>query len=353
MLRGQPGDRNAGARSRSAGYGSPDRSLPRRASEPTASSARIGRASGARPTRNRCAGPRHGRRVARGGECPRDRCRRRDPPRREHVAPPPAGARRRRRDPRLLPRPFRSEPLHALPRLPLARPRRRRAGARVGLGGARGASRVDRRGRHRAGRRARELRAPARPLPRRGGVRGRGHPPAPRGRHASRRAARRARRPSRDRALRRARPAREPADARRLRGARVRADPRAFRRRGRGHVPDPAHGAVRGARRRARPRRGDGVAAAVLRAAERGRDRCFAAPRDDRRRALPEHPRRRLRRRGLSREPRRGLGCRGPRLSVGRRDPRSGRPGRHLRPGGRRDRGGGAGARPRCHGPSS
>ena len=117
-----------------------------------------------------------GRRIARGGECPRDRRRRRHPPRREHVAPAPAGARRRRRDPRLLPRPLRSEPLPALPRLPLARPRRRRAGARVGLGGARRASRVDRRGRHRAGRRARELRAAARPVPRRGGVRGRGRP---------------------------------------------------------------------------------------------------------------------------------------------------------------------------------
>ena len=57
------------------------------------------------------------------------------------------------------------------------------------------------------------------------------------------------------------------------------------------------------ARRGARPRRRRRLAAAVLRAGERRRDRRVAAARLDRRRALPQHARRRLRRRRLSRQP--------------------------------------------------
>ena len=60
-----------------------------------------------------------GRRVARAGECPRDRCRRRHPPRREHAAPAPAGAATTpTRCSTFFARALRAEPLPALPRLP-------------------------------------------------------------------------------------------------------------------------------------------------------------------------------------------------------------------------------------------
>ena len=50
------------------------------------------------------------------------------------------------------------------------------------------------------------------------------------------------------------------------------------------------------------------------------------APRLDRRRAVPQHPRRRLRRRRLPGQPRRRAGGRRPRLRLDRGDPRPGRP---------------------------
>ena len=57
------------------------------------------------------------------------------------------------------------------------------------------------------------------------------------------------------------------------------------------------------ARRRPRPRGGCRIAPTLLRAAERRRHRRLQAAGLDRRRALPQHPRRRLRRRRLPREP--------------------------------------------------
>ncbi len=198
-----------------------------------------------------------------------------------------------------------------------------------------------------ARRRARELHAPARSLGRRERVRRGGRVPAPRSRNAPRRAAGRARRAPRDRAVRRARAAGQPQDARRLRGARLRAHAGARGRRGRDHVPDRAHRAIRGASRGTRPRRGDGLAPPVLRAAERRGDRRLAAAWDDRRRAVPERHRSRLRGCGIPGQPRRRLRRGRPRLSLGGRDPRPGRRGGDLRAGGERDRGGRAGARPR------
>ena len=83
-------------------------------------------------------------------------------------------------------------------------------------------------------------------------------------------------------------------------------------------------------RRRARPHRRRGLAAAVLRAGERRRRRRVAAARHDRRRALPERPRGRLRGRRVPGQPRRRAGRRRARLRVGRGDPRPGRPGGDL-----------------------
>ena len=88
--------------------------------------------------------------------------------------------------------------------------------------------------------------------------------------------AQRARRP-RHRGVHRRGPAREPGHALRLREHRLRADPHARRRRRRGQVPDRGHRGLPGARRRARPRRGDRVAAPVLRAEDRGRRRRLGA----------------------------------------------------------------------------
>ena len=177
-----------------------------------------------------------------------------------------------------------------------------------------------------------ELRAPARP--RRGGgrVRGRRRAAGPRHRHAPARAARRARRarPGSSASSPRCCPttapmlgvfeaagfelAREPS-----RAARSRSSSRSRRRE-----------RYLRARRRARPRRRDGLAAAVLRAASVAV--IGASPRRglDRRRALPQHPRRRLRRRRLPGQPRRRAGRGRARLPLDRRDPRAGRPRGHL-----------------------
>ena len=115
----------------------------------------------------------------------------------------------------------------------------------------------------------------------------------------------RARGCGRDRAVRRRGAARQPSHAGCLREGRVRADARARGRGGGGAVPDRADGALRGARRRAGPPRRRLLAAAVLRACERGRDRSVSAARLDRRRAVPQRARGRLRRRRVPREPRR------------------------------------------------
>ena len=88
----------------------------------------------------------------------------------------------------------------------------------------------------------------------------------------------------------------------------------ARRRRGRGALPDRADRAVPRTRRGARPRRRRRVAAAVLRAGDRRGHRRVEAARLDRRRAVPQHPRRRLRRRRVSRQPRRRGGRRRARL---------------------------------------
>ena len=170
---------------------------------------------------------RHDATASGAGECSRGRRRRRDPAGRKHASSASARTRGRGGDPRLLPCAFRAEPLHALPRLPVARAAGRRAGARLGLGRAGRAARLARGGRERARRCARQLRAPARPDCGRGRVRRRGRVPAARRRHAPRGAARRAGGPARDRAVRRRGAARQPEDARRLRGARLRADARA------------------------------------------------------------------------------------------------------------------------------
>ena len=112
--------------------------------------------------------------------------------------------------------------------------------ARAGLAGARRAARRARRRGGRAGRRRRQLRSPARPEARRGGLRRRRRASGPRHRHASARAAGRARGRGRNRALRRLRAAGQPCHAGRLRGGRLRADARARERRARGAVPDRA-----------------------------------------------------------------------------------------------------------------
>ncbi len=81
------------------------------------------------------------------------------------------------------------------------------------------------------------------------------------------------------------------------------------------------------------------------------RARRLVAPRLDRRRALPQHPRRRLPRRRLSGEPEGRAGRRRPRLLERRRHPRRGRAGRALPPRRARDPGlrrGARGRRPRA-----
>ena len=77
------------------------------------------------------------------------------------------------------------------------------------------------------------------------------------------------------------------------------------RRRGRGSLRDCPDGDVPGAGRGTRPRRRRRLAAAVLRAGERGRDRRVAPARLDRRRALSQRARGRLRGRRLPGQPRR------------------------------------------------
>ena len=185
-------------------------------------------------------------------------------------------------------------------------PQARRAAPRPGLGRARRAARHARRGRHGARGRRRELRAPARSERRRGRLRRGRCVPASRRRDAARRAARRAGGPARASSASSRRCCRTTGDmlgvfealgfelTRELAGGEIEIT-----------FPIARTERYRGARRRARPRRGDRLAAAVLRAAQRRRDRRVASPRHDRRRAVPEHPRGRLRRSCLSGEPRR------------------------------------------------
>ena len=139
-------------------------------------------------------------------------------------------------------------------------------------------------------------------------------------------AARRGR--GRDRALRRRGACRDNRhDARRLRGGRLRARaraPRAARWRCSSRSRRPTSTRARVAERD--HGRGHRLAPAVLRAAERRRDRRFQAPRLDRRRALPQHPRRRLHGRRVPGQPRRRAGRGRARLHLGRGAPRDGRP---------------------------
>ena len=132
-------------------------------------------------------------------------------------------------------------------------------------------------------------------------------------------------------ALRRGGARRERRNARRLRRRRLRGRAQARGRRGRAPLPDrrdrePAH-----AGRRAGPRRRHRVAAAVLRAAQRRRDRRLGARRLDRRRPLPQHRPRRLRGRGVSGEQQRHPGAGRARLPLDRRDRGADRARRHLR----------------------
>ena len=82
--------------------------------------------------------------------------------------------------------------------------------------------------------------------------------------------------------------------------------------------------------RRARPRRRRGVARPLLLAADGRRRRRLDATRLDRRRALPQHSRRRLRRDRLPRQPQGGLGRGREGVPVDRGHPRRRRPGRLL-----------------------
>ena len=77
--------------------------------------------------------------------------------------------------------------------------------------------------------------------------------------------------------------------------------------------------------RRARPRGGCRLTRAVLPAPERGSHRRLQAPRIDRRRAVPQHPRRRLRGCRISRQSRRRACGRRARLRLDRGDPGRGR----------------------------
>ena len=178
--------------------------------------------------------------------------------------------------------------------------------ARSGLDRPRRAHRrARRRDGRRAHRRARGVRAPPRP-----GSRPRSRSPSPtssraRARHAAARAARSARG---DAGIERFVAEVLPENAAMLavfRDAGFEVVAHARGRRGRGAVPDRADRALPRARRRARPRRRRRVAPSVLRARFGRRDRRLEAPRLDRRRALPQHPRGGLRRRRVSGQPRR------------------------------------------------
>ena len=194
----------------------------------------------------------------------------------------------------------------------------------------------------RAGGRARQLRASARPCARGGRVRGRGRPPGSGSGHPPARAAGGHGRRRGHRDVRRRGHAGERADAARLRRRRVRRLPPARGRDDRGAARDRADGGIPCGGRRARPRRRRRVAGAVLRTADRGRRRRVDPQRFDRRRALPQHPGLELRRDRLPRQPEGRLGGRCPGVSVGRRHPRLRRPGRLLRSGrARSGRGGG------------
>ena len=95
-------------------------------------------------------------------------------------------------------------------------------------------------------------------------------------------------------------------------------------------LPDRVDGDVPRARRRARPRGGRRVAPPVLRAAHRRRDRGLAETRLDRRRALPERLGADFRGAAYPVNRDGGAGGGRARLHVRGRDPRHGRPGRHL-----------------------
>ena len=170
----------------------------------------------------------------------------------------------------------------------------------------------------RAHRRARELRAAARPGDGRGRLRRRRRGAGPRHRHAAARAARRARRRQRHPTLRR----RGACAENRAMLARLRATPasssRASSSSGEVELRFPI-APTEAFRERVEERDHVAVvrlAAAVLRAATRRRDRRLAPARLDRRRALPQHPRRRLRRRRLPRQPERRAGRRRSRLPA-------------------------------------
>ena len=240
---------------------------------------------------------------------------RRNPPGRPHARLRPPAGRRRRRCSSSSRRPVRAEPLPPLPRLPRGR-RARRAAARAGL--------------ERAWRTARDARR---------GRRARSSPSRTTCACATRRSPRRpSRSPTSAAGSARACSSSSPS----ARGgvgiepfvAEVLPDNRDMLgvfeavgfeltrelagRRGRGRVPDRSDRDLRAARRRARPHRGHRVAASVLRAAKRRRDRRLAAARLDRRRAVPQHPRGRLRRRRLPRQPRRRAGRRRARVPLDR-----------------------------------
>ncbi len=279
--------------------------------------------------------------------CTRGARDRRHPPRRNDAAAPATG-RVGRRDPRrVLRRSLDLEPLSPLPR-PATAGRAVRADARrAGLGRARRADRRRRRGRRRGGRRDRQL-CPA-PRARNGGGRLRGcrRLAAQGDRDAAARAAGRPCFGARNRVVRRRGAAGERRNALRVRERRLHAHANARRRRGRGPVRDRAHRGLPRARRRTGPRWRHRLAGSVLRTAHRRRRRCVAATRDDRRRAVPQRPRRRLQRRRVPGQPQRRAGGLRARLPVARRDRRRARPRGDLRPGGARARGGPGGARAR------
>ena len=254
--------------------------------------------------------------------------RRHPPPRRDAQAAAPCGRRCRRRA-RVSRRALRAERLLALPRLPGSTARDGRAVPRPGLG------RPRRAGRHaeRRGRRARELCAPARPVLCRGGLRRRRRAPGAGGRHTPPRATGRDGRRLGDLGLCRRGHVRQRADDARLRRRRLR---HLEAPRGRDDGGPPEHrpdAGVSGRGRRARPRRCRRIARAVLLASHRRRRRRLLAPRLDRRRALPEHPRLELRGDRLPGQPEGALDRRREGVPVDRRCPGRRRPCRLLRPG--------------------